>query len=64
MTSQTYFGVQITSAWPTATWRPGAARPSFEKWEAWLPSGQRVAGFSLREIKAEIKEALGSGALR
>ena len=58
MTSRTYYGVEIHCAWPTAAFWPGAARPSYEKWEAWLPSGERVADFTLREVKARIKEAM------
>ena len=40
---------------------PGAVRPDYERWEAWLPSGERVAGWTLREIKALIKEARALG---
>ncbi len=61
MSSQTYFGVQICSAWPSAAMFPGAKRPDYERWEAWLPSGERVAGWSLPEIKALIKEARAIG---
>ena len=57
MTSRIYYGVEIHCAWPFASFMPVAARPSYEKWEAWLPSGERVADFTLREIKAQIKEA-------
>ena len=57
MSSQTYFGVQICSAWPAAALFPGNKRPDYERWEAWLPSGERVSGWMLREIKALIKEA-------
>ena len=59
MTSQTYCGVQIDCAWPAAALMPGAKRPDYERWEAWLPLGERVAGWSLPEIKALIKEARG-----
>ena len=61
MTSQTYFGVQICSAWPAAALRPGNKRPDYERWEAWMPSGESVAGWSLPEIKALIKEARALG---
>ena len=62
MSSQTYFGAQICSAWPSAALFPGAKRPDYERWEAWLPSGEWVAGWSLPEIKALIKEARELGA--
>ena len=61
MSSQTYFGVQILSAWPAASLRLGAKRPDYERWQAWLSSGERVAGWTLREIKALIKEAHALG---
>ena len=61
MSSMTYFGVQICSAWPAAALRLGNKRPDYERWEAWLPSGERVAGWTLREIKALIKEAHALG---
>ena len=61
MTSQTYCGVQICCAWPAASLRPGAKQPDYERWEAWLSSGERVAGWTLREIKALIKEAHALG---
>ena len=61
MSSQTYFAVQICCAWPAASLRPGAKRPDYERWEAWLSSGERVAGWTLREIKALIKEAHALG---
>ena len=57
MTSQTYCGVQIDCAWPATSLRPGAKRPDYERWKARLSSGERVAGWTLREIKALIKEA-------
>lgn len=58
MTSRTYFGVEIHCTWPTALFWPGAAKPSCEKWEAWLPSGECISDFTLREIKAQIKKVL------
>ena len=58
MTSRIYYGVEILCAWPSASLRRGAARPSYEKWEAWLPSGECISDFTLREIKARIKEAV------
>jgi hypothetical protein len=58
MTSQTYCGVLIDCAWPSAALMPGAKRPDYERWEAWLPSGERVAGWTLCEIKGLIKSAL------
>jgi hypothetical protein len=58
MTSQTYYGAEIHCTWPSASLWPGAAKPSYEKWEAWLPSGERLADFTLREIKAQIKEVM------
>ena len=61
MSSQTYCGVQIHCAWPAASLRPGAKRPDYERWEAWLSSGERVAGWTLREIKTLIKEAHALG---
>jgi hypothetical protein len=61
MPSQTYFGVEIHCAWPTASLMPGAVRPDYERWEAWLPSGERVAEFTLQDIKARIKTAMATG---
>ena len=40
---------------------PGAVRPDYERWEAWLPSGERVAGSTLQDIKARIKTAVATG---
>ena len=36
-------------------------RPDYERWEAWLSSGERVAGWTLREIKALITAARALG---
>ena len=55
---KTYFGVEIHCAWPTASLMPGAVRPDYECWEAWLPPGARVADFTLRGIKEQIKAAM------
>ena len=45
----------------TLKFDPDAKRPDYERWEAWLLSGERVAGWTLREIKALIKEAHALG---
>jgi len=58
MSTRTYCGVEIHCAWPTASLMTGACRPSYERWEAWLPSGERVADATLRDIKAQIQEAM------
>jgi len=52
---RTFMGAQITLAWPVAALRPGAVKPSYEKWEAYLSTGERIAGFTLQEVKAGIR---------
>ena len=49
--------MQICSECRSAALRLRNKRPDYERWEAWLPSGEGVAGWSLTEIKPLIKEA-------
>jgi len=53
-TSRIYRGLEISLTWPSAALMPGACRPSYEKWEAWVGE-ERVAGHSLRQVKQAIK---------
>jgi hypothetical protein len=56
-----YLGVEIHCTWPSACFWPDAIRPwDRETYEAYPRVHQRVAGGSLKEIKAEIRRALAA----
>jgi hypothetical protein len=59
MADRVFNGVEIHDAWPSAALFTGASRPSYERWEAFLPDGRRVAGFTLPEIRDSIAKAVG-----
>jgi hypothetical protein len=54
-TLRTYMGAEIALAWPSAALMPGACRSSYEKWEAYTVSGDRIAADSLAKLKTAIR---------